>query len=224
MKTKLQRWSCKKLIACCVGPLWDWVHEGDPALRLHCFRHLGGVPDGTTLPSDTDEAESVDSLVVQCRVHIVETLMRYAQGTDSPLYQKYWKDELESKRKTNNSPVKNYRRVYPYGPAAARTKEGFLEIPFTFYATTLACVYTFLAVDKEMWAKVCTEYSYPMTKLWPEGQIRKVVHFVMKCKTDLTRVFDSYEENGGEYYGPENNDAKDTRRTRLISRLIIRLF
>ena len=205
MKTKLQRWTCKKLIACCVGPLWDWVHNGDVGLRLNCFRRLGDVGD-VTLPSNTDKAKSVDSLVCTCRGLIVETLMNYAQGTGSDLYQEYWKEELEGKRKKKGSPAKKYPRVYPYGPAAAKTQEGFKEIPFPFFASTLGCMYTFLAVEKKMWPKVCAEYAYPMTKLWPEGPVRRALHFIQMCKQFLPDVFDSYEESGGEYYGPEDED------------------
>ena len=203
MKTKLQRWTCKKLITCCVGPLWDWVHDGDVDLRLRCFRTLGEVGEAD------DKVESVDALITRCRVLIVESLMEYAQGTGSELYKDYWKDEIEEKQKKKGTPPKEYPRVYPYGPLAAKTEDGFKKVPFPFFASTLGCMYTFLAVEKEFWPKVCAEHSYPMTHLWPEGTVRRSLHFIMASKSCLERVFASYEEDGGSYYGPEDDDSKD---------------
>ena len=209
MKNKLQRWSNKKLVACVVGPLWDWVHEGDVDLRLRCFRTLGGDVGDVDLPSKTDNAKSVDSLVSKCRCLIVETLMQYAQGSGSAAYKECWKEELAAKLKKKGSPAKVYPRVYPYGPEAAKTQAGFKAVPFTFFATTLACMYTFLAVEKKMWPKVFAEYSYPMTQLWPETQVRRAVHFITTCKGFLDDVLDCYEESGAEYYGDEQEEDED---------------
>ena len=110
MKSKIQRWTCKKLVACCVGKLWDWVRQGDVTLRLACFRKLGDFGDDEiTLPSN-EKATSLDSLVTECRTLIVETLMMYAQGTGSDVYQEFWKDELEAKRIKRGSPEKKLRQ------------------------------------------------------------------------------------------------------------------
>ena len=206
----MQRWSHKKLIAACVGPLWEWVHAGDLRLRLYCFRSLGGVPEGTTLPSEDDKAESVDSLVSECRVLIVKFLLNYAQGTSSEIYQEYWKDEIQKRCEKTGTPPKKYRPVYPYGPNVAETNEGFTQLPTSNIANTLSCVYTFLAVEKRLWENLYQEYSHPMTALWPEGVLRRIIHFVMICRTDWPDVLRSYEDAGGDYYGDESDDEESS--------------
>lgn len=197
------------MIASVIGPLWDWVHAGDVELRLRCFRTMGTDVGDVTLPSKTDNAKSVDSLVSKCRVMIVESLMAYAQGTGSPTYKEYWKDELAAKLLKKGTPPKKYARVYPYGPKAAKTQHGFKAVPFTFFACTLGCMYTFLAVDQKVWPTVLAEHAYPMTSLWPESHVRRALHFATTCKRCIDDVFDCYEESGGEYYGDEFDDTEE---------------
>ena len=64
-----------------------------------------------------------------------------------------------------------------------------------------------------MWPKVWGEYSYPMTKLWPEGPVRRVLHFIQTCKRVLPKVFEDYTENGGEFYGPDKEDTESSENT-----------
>ena len=210
MKTKLQRWSCKKLIASVIAPLWDWVHAGDVQLRLRCFRTMGSDVGDVTLPSKSDGAESVDSMVTTCRVLIVEALMAYAQGTGSPQYKEYWKEEIAERLKKKGTPPKKYARVYPYGPKAAKTQDGFKAVPFTWFACTLGAMYPFLAVDQKVWSTILAEHAYPMTHLWPESHVRRAIHFVTTSKRYIEDVFDCYEESCGEYYGDCYDRVDDT--------------
>ena len=99
------------------------------------------------------------------------------------------------------------RRVYPYGPAAARSADAFKELPFTFFATTLAAMYPFLANDKEQWDDIMKMHAYPMTHLWPVGPVRRSMHFIGKCLTHMGIVLESYEGQGGDYYGPEESSS-----------------
>ena len=197
------------MIACVIGPLWDWVHAGDMNLRLRCFRTMGSDVGDVVVPCKTDDAESVDALVSRCRVLIVEALMAYAQGTGCPEYKEYWKHELAAKLKKKGTPPKEYARVYPYGPDAAITQDGFKAVPFTYFACTLGTMYPFLAVDQKVWPTILAEHAYPMTSLWPENHVRRAIHFATTGKRYIEDVFDCYEESGGEYYGDEMDDDDD---------------
>ena len=103
---------------------------------------------------------------------------------------------------------KKYTAVcFPYGPAARCTKEGFKTTPYTYFATTLAAMYPFLAVPKSEWEDVIKQCAHPMTSLWPVQTVKRHMHFVRLCKYNLRFVFETYEAGGGDYYGTEETSS-----------------
>lgn len=101
------------------------------------------------------------------------------------------------------------KRVYPYGPHAAKSIQGFKEVPCTHFATTLAVMYPFLAVERETWEDMRKICAYTMTRLWSQGHVRRHMHFVKECTLHLDEVFDSYEENGGDYNGLDDEEVDE---------------
>ena len=176
IKTRIQRWSNKNLVAECVEPLWQWVRAGteDYDARLSLVRNLAS--NATTVDPAT---------VVECYTHVVTALVKYAQGSS-----------LTSSR------------VYPYGARAAKSLEGFLRVPDTWFATTLAVMYPFLATEKADWEEqIFKQVSYPMTSPWPTQTMRRYLHFIKTFRERREDVIQTYEDNGGTYPGLDDTQT-----------------
>ena len=131
-------------------------------------------------------ATTVDpATVVECYTHVVTALVKYAKGSPS-----------------------SSSKVYPYGARASKTLEGFLKVPDTWFATTLAAMYPFLATEKADWEdKIFKQVSYPMTSPWPTQIMRRYLHFIKTFRERREDLIQTYDDNGGTYPGLDDTQA-----------------
>ena len=194
MKSRLQRWSNKRVIVTSVRPLHHWVRQGDKNVRLQCLRNLGLDP-GTTLPAE--EPLPVKELVSMCHAGLVEFLLDFASGKVLP-------GELNKKDEAIT------RRQKPYCEHAGKETNAFRNVPPPWFAVTLAALYPYLVEEQNMWTKRSKQsFAYPCTGLWPVKVVKRYVHFINVTTEKLTKLFDNYEKNGGEYYTMEDGPSDD---------------
>ncbi len=101
----------------------------------------------------------------------------------------------------------NKRGYYPFGSKAAQSTREFKKVPFTNFAHTLTVIYPFIRFDKNEWKdKALHTAAHPMNAggLWHISLMKRYEKFFKLCHKKLPKLFESYEEQDGEYHGAEH--------------------
>ena len=128
---------------------------------------------------------------------IVELLVRVAQGRPPT--------------------EENKRGYYPFGSKAAQSTSEFKKVPFTNFAHTLTVIYPFIRFEKKEWEdKVQQRAAHPMNAwgLWHIFLMKRYDNFFKLCHEKLPKLFESYEDQDGEYHGVEQVEQTSSRTVR----------
>ena len=104
---------------------------------------------------------------------------------------------------------KNKRGYYPFTAKPGQSTQPFKQCPFTWFAHALTTAYPFIRADRDKWEQETSKTAHPMnaTGLWLLPVIKRYTKFFKLFRTKLTRLFESYEEQEGEYHGNESAPA-----------------
>ena len=183
VKTCMHRCTNKVLFCSTAGHLHKWVREGDSRLRLKFLRDLcdKGEVDLTDYPDEP--LKDTKTLTDEMAYEVVQALVLYAAGRGSNGRNKYG--------------------FYPYGREQSFSTKAFKKLPSTWFATTLAEMYPFVAMEKESWKDLRKKRAMPMTGLWFLGVMRRHMCFQKRFDDNRIDLFAKYEALEGEYHGPE---------------------
>ena len=133
------------------------------------------------------EGEELDDLGRECQVLVLESLLRYSKG------------------------LNNDSKVHPYGSKAATNTDAFNKIPSPWFAATLACMYPFVVNDESQYPQLLKQVQYPIPTLWPKPIVKRYIHFNNIVHRQREQMFKTYEDNGGDFHGPdEESEYEDT--------------
>ena len=127
---------------------------------------------------ECEDAED-EEMLWTARVYVGSVLVAYAQGNP------------------------NTKTVKPYGLKAARSTKAFKSISSTILALTFAALYQVVRTDPSLLDKWIQTPRQNITSPWPRGMIQRFVSLQKVFQKNRDQVFKSYEEDGGEYMGPE---------------------
>ena len=108
--------------------------------------------------------------------------------------------------------------MYPYGKKAAESNRAFQEVPFTKFAHTLTVIYPFIRYDRNEWVaqKLIRDptipkgargagnpASHPLNAdgLWHISLLKRYRKFFRLFQEKREKLFESYEDQEGEYHG-----------------------
>ena len=114
----------------------------------------------------------------------------------------------------------NKRGYFPYGKPAAESNRAFQEVPWTKFAHTLTVIYPFIRYDRSEWVAqklirdpkvakgvrgVGNPARHPLNAggLWHIHLMKRYQKFFRLCKQKLLKLFESYEDQDGEYHGAD---------------------
>ena len=100
------------------------------------------------------------------------------------------------------------KTVKPYGLKAARSTKAFKKLPTTSLGLTFAAMYQVVRTDPSMLDKWIKKPRENITDPWPSGMIKRFMKLGEVFEAKRWQVFKSYEDDGGEYMGDE--DETDT--------------
>ena len=137
---------------------------------------------------DSEDAKD-DEMLTTARAYVGSVLVAYAQGNP------------------------NAKTVKPYGLKAARSTKAFKSMPTNILALTFAALYQVVRTDSSLLDKWIRTPRQNITQPWPRGMIKRFVNLQKVFQKNRDQVFKSYEDDGGEYMGPD----VVTERTRRAS-------
>ena len=100
------------------------------------------------------------------------------------------------------------KTVKPYGLKAARSTKAFKQLPTTSLGLTFAAMYQVVRTDPSMLDKWIKKPRENITDPWPSGMMKRFMKLGEVFEGKRWEVFKSYEDDGGEYMGDE--DETDT--------------
>ena len=107
------------------------------------------------------------------------------------------------------------KTVKPYGLKAARSTKAFKQLPTTSLGLTFAAMYQVVRTDPSMLDKWIKTSRENITHPWPSGMIKRFMKLGEVFERKRWEVFNSYEDDGGEYMGDE--DGTDTPEKGTVS-------
>ena len=159
--------------------LYNWVRADGPTVQKQRIQHLKTLKAS----SDTsDNKPTKDGL--RCQILVVEALLNYAKGKEGA-------------------------KVFPYGDRASKKTADFLAVPSPTFSVTLACMYPFIAEDKETHAAILKRSQYPIKQLWPRSILRRYLNSNDVFFEQRDNIFAHYEESGGDYHGEDVTSSEE---------------
>ena len=97
------------------------------------------------------------------------------------------------------------KTVKPYGLKASRSTRAFKQLPTTSLGLTFAAMYQVVRTDPSMLDKWIKKPRENITCPWPSGMIKRFIKLGQVFEGKRWEVFNSYESDGGEYMGDEDD-------------------
>ena len=123
------------------------------------------------------------------QAHVMQALADYAKGG-------------------NNVTV----NVKPFGLQASRSTKAFKKVRSSFFALTLAEMYSVVAVDEHLVDKWVKKTRPHITAPWPRGTILRFFQMRELFCDNRYKIFEAYEDLGGEYVGEAPTPRKKRKR------------
>ena len=79
----------------------------------------------------------------------------------------------------------------------------FKYLPCSFLSATLAEMYPFVRTERTKWDTISKKVQHPMHALWPYPTVNRYLNFFTLFRAKRTQLFALYEQQDGEYHGPD---------------------
>ena len=174
VRTKFEKLSNRKHLLTCAGVIHSWIHEGGTQATKNKIKLYREL--GASLKDD-DEKEM--------GYRLVELLVIISKGKGPD-------DD-------------NKRGYYPFGSQGANSTMVFKSLPSSWFANCLTVLYPYIVKPKDQWDAQRKKYSHPMnsTGLWPQSTVKRYMSFYSLFRANRSKLFASYEDQEGNYHGPE---------------------
>ena len=173
MRTKMEKLANRTHLLARLGTIHAWVRQ-DPQLKVQKLELIRNL--GGNLENDLEQ---------ETAYRIVEYLVSVAAG-----------------RSPDDD---NKRGYYPFGEKAGTSTEHFKNCSFTWFAHVLTAAYPFIRADRDKWGLERAKKAHPLnaTGLWLLFTIKRYQKFFKLFRSRLAILFESYEEQDGDYFGAE---------------------